>query len=222
MLDNTGYLHFLDSCFTEIHRKKSKYLIVDLRNNSGGVNSFSMPLISYFAAKSFSSNIKVKYKTSEVTKKGLKNLNDSLMSAEDIELKNELLSHKDGSNFQVKSNESYLPENDSVRFEGKIFILVNRFTYSQAIVAASLVQDYKFGTIVGEPTPYAATMYASTQSFELPNTKIKVTYPRAFLERKNKNASSKSLIPDFQIEDNPLTEKDEILDYTIKLVDNTK
>ena len=222
MLDNTMYLHFLDSCFTEIHKRKSKYLIVDIRNNPGGVNSFSMPLISYFAAKSFSSNIKVIYKTSEVTKEGVKDLKDSLLSAEDIKLKNELLSHKNGSYFEVKSNEVYLPKNDSVSFRGKVFVLINRFTYSQAIVAASLIQDYEFGTIIGEPTPYAATMYASTQSFELPNTKIRVTYPRAFLQRKNKNSSLESLIPDFLIKENPISDKDEIMYNTIKLIDKMK
>ncbi len=216
------FVHFLDSCFTEIHKKKSKYLIVDLRNNPGGMSSFSACLITYFATKTFGPAVKVTYKTSQVTKDGLKNINDSLLSAVDLKLKNDLLSHNNGSIFEEVTNDQYFPQNDSLRFKGKVYVLVNRFTYSEAIETSALIQDYKFGIIIGEMTPNAATMYASTQQFKLPNTQLNIQYPRAFVERKNTKASLIAVIPDYQIEDNPLTDKDEILDYTVELIDKKK
>jgi len=216
--DTQMYLHFMDSCFTEIHKKGSECLIVDLRNNPGGMSIFSMPLVSYFAKEPFSSVIKVTYKTSQATKDGLKNITDSVLTPDDLKLKNDLLSHKNGSFFESISNDKYFPQNDSLRFKGKVYILVNRHTYSEAIEASALIQDYKFGIIVGEMTPNTATMYASIQQFKLPNTQLNIQYPRAFLERKNKQASLIGVIPDYQIEDNPLTDKDEILDYTIELL----
>jgi C-terminal processing protease CtpA/Prc len=216
--DTKSFLHFLDSCFTEIHGRDSKFLIIDLRNNLGGMSSFSMSLITYFATKPFGPDLKVTYKTSQATKDGLKNINDSLLSPGDLKLKNDLLSHDNGSIFEEITNDQYFPQNDSLRFKGKVYILVNRFTYSEAIETSALIQDYKFGTIIGEMTPNAATMYASIQQFKLPNTQLSIQYPRAFLERKNKEASLVGVIPDFQIEDNPLTDEDEILDYTIELI----
>jgi hypothetical protein len=220
--DTKVFLHFLDSCFTEIHKRDSKFLIIDLRNNLGGMSSFSMPLITYFATKPFGPAAKVTYKTSQTTKDGLKNINDSLLPPSDLKLKNDLLSHDNGSFFEEITDDRYFPQNDSLRFKRKVYILVNRFTYSEAIETSALLQDYKFGTIVGEMTPNAATMYASIQQFKLPNTQLNVQYPRAFLERKNKKASLVGVIPNYKIEDDPLTDKDEILDYTIELIDKKK
>jgi len=220
--DTKVFVHFLDSCFTVIHKKNSKYLIIDLRDNPGGMSSFSAPLITYFATKAFDPAVKVTYKTSQVTKDGLKNINDSLLSAVDLKLKNDLLSHDNGSFFEQISIDKYFPQNDSLRFKGKVYILVNRFTYSEAITTSALIQDYQFGIIIGEMTPNAATMYASSQQFKLPNTQLNIQYPRAFLERKNTKASLIAVIPDYQIEDNSLTDKDEILNYTIELIDKKK
>ena len=55
---------------------------------------FSMPLVSYFADSTFKSNLNVTYKTSQTTKNGLKVLPDSILSGDDLLLKNKVLSHK--------------------------------------------------------------------------------------------------------------------------------
>jgi hypothetical protein len=220
--DTKDFVRFLDSCFSEIHKRYCQSLIVDLRNNPGGMSSFSMPLITYFATRPFGPAVKVTYKTSQITKDGLKTISDSLLSPVDLKLKNDLLSHDNGSVFEEAPHDRYLPQGDSLRFKGRVYILVNRFTYSEAIETSALIQDGKFGTLIGEMTPNAATMYASTQQFKLPNTQLTVQYPRAFLERKNIKASLKSVVPDYQIEDDPLTAEDEILDFAIELITKKK
>jgi hypothetical protein len=57
------------------------------------------------------------------------------------------------------------------RFHGRVWVLVNRHSYSNATSVAALVQDYGFGKIMGEETADVASNYASIQSFTLPATK---------------------------------------------------
>jgi hypothetical protein len=176
-----------------------------------------MQLIAYIATKPFRS-VKVTYRTGNVTKDGMRHLDASLLAPEDASLRDALLSHPDGSRFAVPNTE-YQPKNTSASFAGRVIVLVNRFTYSEAVVAASLIQDYGFGTLVGEPTPYGATIYASSQVAELPNTKLKLVYPRAFLERTGGGKASQSnVVPDHQRRENALTDRDELLEYALELI----
>jgi C-terminal processing protease CtpA/Prc len=210
--DTRSYLQFLENSFTEIKNRKSENLIIDLRNNEGGMSLFSMPLVTYFADTLFMSNMNVTYKTSQITKKGLQVLPDSILSGDDILLKNNLLSHQNGELFDMTSKELYCPVNDSIRFKGNVYILINRFTNSEAIVISSLIQDYEFALLVGEITPNTATQYASIQQFELPNTKLKISYPRAYLERKKGETSLIGVMPDYIVTPHLSADKDKILD----------
>jgi C-terminal processing protease CtpA/Prc len=216
-LDNREFLQFLESSFAEIHMRRPRHLILDLRSNPGGTASFSMQLIAYIATKPFRS-VKVTYRTGDVTKDGMRRLDAAQLAPEDASLRDALLSHPDGSRFAVPRTE-YQPKGASASFAGRVIVLVNRFTYSEAVVAASLIQDYGFGTLVGEPTPYGATMYASSQVVELPNTKLKLAYPRAFLERTGGSKASRShVIPDHQRRENPLADRDGLLEYALELI----
>ena len=66
--DNTEFCHFIDSAFDVFAKEGSKDLIIDLRDNMGGDNSFSDHMIAYFATKPFSIASKFRMKTSQMTK----------------------------------------------------------------------------------------------------------------------------------------------------------
>jgi hypothetical protein len=51
------------------------------------------------------------------------------------------------------------------------------------VSVAALVQDCKFGTIVGEETSDMATTYGTMEQFNLPKTGIMVGYPKAHIIR---------------------------------------
>jgi hypothetical protein len=53
------------------------------------------------------------------------------------------------------------------------------------------------------------------RQFKLPNTHLTVTFPEAYY---GDNYFINGVIPDYYMHDNILTEKDEILDYTIKMI----
>ena len=60
---------------------------------------------------------------------------------------------------------------------------------------------------------------ANARQFKLPNTQLTVTFPEAFY---GDSSMANGVIPDYLINDDILTEKDEILDYTLKLIKENK
>lgn len=211
--DNKKFCLFIDSVFTEIHNSKTKDLIIDLRNNPGGHNSFSDYMIAYFADKPFRFSDNFMVKTSKLTKAFWENVADSSL----FELKNDILTKKDGEIFRYNLQLNQ-PRTDSLHFSGKVYVLINRYDFSQAVNAAAVVQDYKFGVLIGEETGDHSSLFASSQTIKLPNTGLIVQYPKAFIVRPNGNKKAKGVIPDFIVNDDIFSEKDEILDYTLNLI----
>lgn len=213
LLENSEYLQFLDSSFTEIHNRKAKDLIIDLRGNPGGSATFSNPMVAFFATKPFVGGSKLCIKASEVNKNFWKDLNDSYPLFVDI--KKEVLAHENGARFEV-SLSKYQPRKDSLRFDGNVYVLINRFSFSEAIVISAMMQDYGFGKIIGEET--SPVMYANARQFKLPNTQMTVTCPEAYFVRPNGDTALKGTVPDYIVHDNILTDEDEILEYTLNLI----
>ena len=203
----------VDSIFAELKSKKTTHLILDLRNNSGGHNSFSDYLISYFADKKLRFTNEFMVRTSKITKSYWQDVTDPSAEA----LKKEILNRPDGDRFENELPWVY-PREDSMRFSGKLIVLVNRYDYSQAVNAAAIIQDYGFGILVGEETADCASFYASSHTFELPNTGLKIQYPKAYFTRPNGDKTPRGVIPDHLIENNIHTSDDEILEFALELI----
>lgn len=197
---------FIDSAFTAIKKKGSKKLIIDLRNNPGGHNAYSDYLISYIADKPFKWYAEFSVKTSkilkEVTAQGTDSTDDYTRA---------VLHNADGEIFPYDFP-AHDPIEKSKRYTGKVYILVNRQTYSMAAVSAALIQDYRFGTIAGEETGDVPTLYASQFSYTLPRTGITVKVPKGYIVRVNGSKELKGVQPDIYIQDHLLDDKDEILE----------
>ena len=101
----------------------AKSLIIDLRYNPGGDNSFSEYMISYFADKPFSFTSKFSVKTSQITKEWWKNID----TPEHQELKKQILSLENGTRFDAQIPEIN-PHPDSIRFKGKVYVIINRYS----------------------------------------------------------------------------------------------
>lgn len=208
--DEQKYQSFIDSAFVEIKKQNSKNLIIDLRNNAGGNDSFSDYLVSYFAGKPFKWNSEFTLKTSQFLKEHTRKHNDTT----DIYFK-KILTHKDGDIYNYEFDE-YQPQPKKKRFKGDVYVLVNRQSHSQSAVTASQIQDYKFGTIVGEETGDFPTLYASQFQYKLPNTGIVVKASKGQIVRVNGSKKQEGVIPDIMIKDHLLDEEDEILNGLLK------
>jgi hypothetical protein len=211
------FCHFIDSSFIALHNKKSKSLIIDLRDNNGGDNSFSDYMISFFATKEFSFCSKFLVKTSQITKDFWKDVTDSTVA----DLKSDIMTKENGSYIEANIQKKY-PRNDSLHYNGNVYVLINRYSISNATGVASIIQDYKLGKLIGEETAELPTSYGAAQQFKLPNTQFIVMYPKAFIIRPNGDTSLHGVIPDYKVEENVYTEKDEVLEYTLDLIKKKK
>lgn len=206
---------FIDSTFAIIREHKVKHLILDLRNNPGGHNAYSDYLISYFAHKPFKWYSKFSVKTSRILKE------QTLLQADTTdEYSRAILSNTDG-NFFNYDFPKYNPIENSKRFKGKVYVLINRQTYSMAAVSAALIQDYKFGEIVGEETGDIPTLYASQFSYKLPQTGIVVKIPKSYIVRVNGSKKLEGVKPDIYIQDHLIDDKDEIVEKLLLILSRT-
>lgn len=101
-----------------------------------------------------------------------------------------------------------------------MYALVNRQSHSQATVTAAQIQDYGFGTIVGEETGEYASLYASQFQYALPNTGIIVHVSKGKMVRVNGSTKEEGVIPDIYIKDHLLDEKDEILEELLSQIES--
>jgi hypothetical protein len=220
--DRTAYLHpgkfngnlekykqFIDSAFFEISQQKSKNLIIDLRNHSGGDEPFGNYLVSYFADNPFKWNSNFEVKISPFLKENTRKTKDTTQK-----YWKKILSYDYG----VKSfdHDPIQPKSKEKRFQGKVYVLVNRQSYSQSTVTASQIKDYGWATIVGEETGEFPNLYASIYSYMLPETGITVEVSKGKIQRVSDADHGKGLMPDIEIKDHLLDNKDEIMEGLLK------
>lgn len=212
--DLKKYKKFIDSSFTEIKSKSYKNLIIDLRNHSGGDDSFGDYLVSYIANKPFKWNSKFQLKTSKQLKEHTKKNRDTTLA-----YWKSVLNHKNGKIYSYDFD-FYKPQPKNKSFKGEAYVLINRQSYSQSTVTAAQIQDYGFATIVGEETGEYPNLYASIYNYQLPNTKISVDVSKGKITRVSGVDNMCGVIPDIIIKDHLLDEKDEILTKLIKIIKN--
>lgn len=86
------------------------------------------------------------------------------------------------------------------RFEKPVFVLINRYSYSNAVSVAAIIQDYGFGTLIGEKTADLATTYGAMEHFTLPETSIEVGFPKALIVRPNGSRVPDGVSPDIEFD----------------------
>lgn len=203
--DEAKFQRFIDSVFVEINKSGLDNLIIDLRNNSGGNDSFSDYLVSYFADEPFTWNSGFTLKTSRILKEHARANTDTTSDYWRAVLENE-----NGTIYDYEFD-PYQPQPKEKRFKGDVYVLVNRQSHSQSAVAAAQIQDYGFGTIVGEETGEYPTLYASIFPYTLPYTGITVTISKGYIVRVNGSEEQRGVMPDILINDYLRDEEDEIL-----------
>lgn len=211
--DRGEFQTFIDASFQEIISKNTQHLIIDLRGNSGGDNSFSDIMLSYFADKPFWFCSQFLVRTSETTKKfwqdvKMKNLQD---------MREQILSLENGEQFEA-SFEDYEPKPDSLRYKGQVYVLIDRYSFSNTVATAAIIKDYGFGTILGEITADTPSSFGAVHQFNLPHSQIAITYPKALIVRPNGNETLIGVKPDIPLKEIQGNGKDDILDRTIDLI----
>ena len=204
--DENAYRAFIDDAFGQILERGAATLIIDLRNNPGGNDSFSDYLVSYIADEPFRWYSTFSLKTSRLLKAHTRANGDPASAYSKA-----ILAREDGEVFDYEFD-PYTPQPEKNRFIGRVYVLINRQSHSQAAVTAAQIQDYGFGTLVGEETGEYPSLYASQFQYRLPNTGIEVKVSKGRIVRVSGSEKQEGVIPEIAIRDRLLDDTDEILD----------
>ncbi|MEN1727135.1 MAG: S41 family peptidase [Pseudomonadota bacterium] len=198
MWDPTEFRSFIDEAFAQFQGENAQRLVIDLRNNPGGNSSFSDHMLAWFADRPFQfySSFQVRNSAAARASNALRvptaeTGSISLAYVEAFE------QHPDGSLFDFHIDDAQPRTGD--QFEGEVFVLINRHSYSNAVTVAAMTQDYGFGTILGEPTSDLATTLGAMEQFKLSETGISVGFPKARIVRPNGDLERVGVTPDHLI-----------------------
>jgi C-terminal processing protease CtpA/Prc len=199
--DNRAFRAFIDQSFERFLAAGAKTLIVDLRDNPGGDSSFSDLMVAWFADGPFrfasAFRIRVSPETIESNRKRLETT-DSGPNGVSARFARLYAGAKTGDLVDFPIAET--APRPTPRFEGKVYALINRNSYSNAVAVAATIQDHGFGRILGEETSDLATTYGAMETFTLPLTGLRVGYPKAHIVRPSGSLEARGVVPDVAIE----------------------
>ncbi len=198
--DVSGFRDFIDGAFRKFNAAGADRLIIDLRGNPGGDNLFSDVMIAWFADKPFRFYSQFKVRVSpESTKANADRIRNDAAAAGPVSQQYARLYAGAKNGDVVDFDMAPAQPRPGERFKGEVFLLIDRQSYSNTVSVAALVQDYKFGTVLGEATSDMATTYGAMETFSLPNTGIVVGFPKAHIVRPNGDLRSRGVTPDIAI-----------------------
>ncbi|MFB9121599.1 S41 family peptidase [Bergeyella porcorum] len=219
---------FADSTFTEIKNKNIKNLIIDIRKNGGGNSSVGDVLLQYLARTDFrqySDNTlikisnqvlnKIKAEKEEILKnKNNYSLNDSLYLNQIDRVLNEPLGKVTIAHYAKNTTKLEKHKN---RFDGNLFLLTSRVTYSSASDFAQTIKAYHIGKIIGTETGGWVVCYGDSVENELPNSNLRLYVSSVkFVNEGAKPEDWNGVKPDQEVK------PEKALEFVIKNIENNQ
>ncbi|MEM8983201.1 MAG: S41 family peptidase [Pseudomonadota bacterium] len=198
--DNTAFVAFIDSAFERMLDDDATDLVIDLRQNPGGDNSFSDVMLAWFATEPFRfCSAFIIRSSDEAAASNAARLAAKAAATDDIStlFARQYATTPRGETFNFDI--PFAEPRDGRRFAGRVYVLVNRHSYSNAVNVAAIIQDYKLGVVAGEKTADMATTYGAMEQFTLPNTGIQVGFPKAHIIRPSGDTRPDGVTPDWPI-----------------------
>ncbi|GAB5523149.1 MAG: S41 family peptidase [Roseivirga sp.] len=188
-LNNAGlnYNKFLENSFRQLKEKGVSYLVLDLRGNGGGDDNYGALLVSYFADRAFRY-----FERIEVT--------DDYMGYGSVSRsggRNLMTSHKGLSLWQPQAN----------RFEGKVYVLTDGWSFSTCADVATVLHHHKWATFLGEETGggYDGNTSGNSQTLTLPHSGISINLPMWMYTTANAGHKfyGRGVLPDYRVVASP-------------------
>ncbi len=218
--DRAAFRAFIDEAFTGFIAAGADDLLIDLRNNPGGDNSFSDLLVAWFADRPFRFSEHFDIRVSEAAVASNQARLDAL-PADSGGTSSALAALYAGQapGSRVRYPIPTVAPRDGARFRGRVHALINRHSYSNTVLVAAVLQDYGFGRVLGEETSDLASTYGAMEQFQLPRTGITVGFPKARILRPSGDDQARGVIPDIAIETPLLGDVDgQVLERALALI----
>jgi C-terminal processing protease CtpA/Prc len=218
----------IDLFFAQLDSLKTKNLIVDLRNNSGGSAEIANFLFSYLSSEPYYYFDYVGAKYHSV--KEWKHYAQYPNNIEEIDLS--VTKQKNGLNCYTETDSTDYwwfekQQNKSNYYKGKISVLINGGCFSTTGHFLALLRAYKIGTFYGEYSQGSNYSNAGGQAFVLPYSKTLVWIPTFQYKMRTPNfiSNPKGIKPDIEIQmeqNNLKTKFDREMDFVMKEIEKNK
>mgnify|MGYP001205283690 CR=1 FL=1 len=196
--------------------QNSKYLIIDLRNNTGGDAERAAFILKYLFTTEFKLAEDFRHRVSPEFKR-YSNYITRLMLFENnvprlfwwvpyfrnktyVSDFREIFKTPEGS-YHILTEEELLkhPVLEEEVYKGKIFVLISERTFSSGVLFASVIKYYGRGYIIGRETGTVLEHSANPLFFELPNSKLRAVIPVSSLTLLGKD-KARGVIPDIKVQ----------------------
>lgn len=217
MWDNSAFTAFIDEAFSSFLEAGVPAVLIDVRSNPGGDNSFSDHMVAWFADEPFrfASNFFVRV-SAQAAASNARRVTPGDTGSISARFAAAFAEAKPGD--VVDFNLGDTQPREGQRFEGKVYLLIDRHSYSNTVTVAALAQDYGFARVLGEETSDLASTYGAMEQFSLSRTGIVVNFPKAHIIRPNGNAASRGVVPDIAIESPLVATGDKMLNDALAFV----
>lgn len=134
--------------------KGHKGIIIDIRGNTGGADRYWQEIISRIIPKDYKNSGYILFRSGDITDKYIESREVDTKSIE--ELPKSIIDNGPEeivNDFSSFTNSDYiLYRNNSIEFNGKIFLLVDESVYSAAETFAMFCKENELATLIGETT----------------------------------------------------------------------
>lgn len=156
----------IKAIYKQIQADSIKTLLIDVSNNGGGNSSVGNVLIDGFYSKPYRS-----YQCNWKRSDEYLNLIKSWGVTND-----EYAQKKPGDVIHYDSDTTW-PGSDIAKFNGKVYVIVGDDTFSSAIMFATIVNDNKMATLIGQtPRNGHPTHFGELYNTTIPNTKLPMRF----------------------------------------------
>lgn len=195
---------FLHDAFAQIQKNNIQHVLIDIRENGGGDDGIWIDgILPYIADKAWRTGGKNKFKV-------LKGRERKGFKVGDI----------------IESENSFREVDNKIeKYTGEVSVLISDYTYSSSILFANVIQDHKFGRLVGEVTGGKSGQTGGTQAITLTHSKLSVVSPFFYLERPKGGNNHEPVEPDVVISYDktaPLELVNKLITQRVKEVDKVQ